>query len=181
MWYVAFLSFILHHANHHLQPYPTNPTFRPPPPLSDALREMIYQEYFFPDQSSTVPASPFAAKSEAKTGNINQLSVKHGVSKARIEAILRLKITEKEWEKTNKVRVGSDSARVPPVLPIPCVMSKHDNLRSKDYHLKPMVNYHSSLSDTHHLPISLHVFPFPLLIPYFVFPWCIVCFLRNKR
>jgi hypothetical protein len=55
-------------------------------------------------------------------------------------------------------------------------MSKHDNLRSKDYHLKPMVNYHSSLSDTHHLPISLHVFPFPSLIFSFVFLWCFVSF-----
>lgn len=110
-----FLSppFIMHRANKLPQPYPTNPTFRPPPPLSDALREMIYQEYFFPDQFSTVPASPFAAKSESKTGNINQLSVKHGVSKARIEAILRLKIVEKEWEKTNKVRVGSESVSYP--------------------------------------------------------------------
>lgn len=87
-----------------LQPYPTNPTFRPPPPLSDTLREMIYQEYFFPDKYSTVPASQFANVEQSKTGNINQLSVKYGISKARIEAILRLKMQEKEWEKSNKVR-----------------------------------------------------------------------------
>jgi hypothetical protein len=118
MWYVfSFTDGFTTHANLIRQPYPTNPTFRPPPPLSDALREMIYQEYFFPDQASTVPASPFAAKSESKTGNINQLSAKHGVSKARIEAILRLKIMEKEWEKTNKVRVGFDSS--PTTIPCP--------------------------------------------------------------
>lgn len=116
MWFVSSFRDGSQCIYSSLQPYPTNPTFRPPPPLSDALREMIYQEYFFPDQASTVPASPFAAKSESKTGNINQLSAKHGVSKARIEAILRLKIMEKEWEKTNKVRVGSDPP-LPPSLP----------------------------------------------------------------
>ncbi|KAJ9099789.1 hypothetical protein QFC21_003787 [Naganishia friedmannii] len=90
-------------------PYPTNPTFRPPPPLSDTLKEMIYQEYFFPDKvASSVPASPLAggpskAAGEAKTGNIAMLSAKHGISRARIEAVLRLKMMEKEWEKTNKV------------------------------------------------------------------------------
>jgi hypothetical protein len=100
----------------HHQPYPTNPTFRPPPPLSDTLREMIYQEYFFPDKHSAVPASQFASEEQPKTGNINQLSVKHGISKARIEAILRLKITEKEWEKSNKVCGRFDSSVVPSPL-----------------------------------------------------------------
>ncbi|KAJ9091569.1 hypothetical protein QFC19_009025 [Naganishia cerealis] len=89
-------------------PYPTNPTFRPPPPLSDTLKEMIYQEYFFPDKvSSSVPVSPLAAPSSAKgankTGSIAQISARHGISKARIEAVLRLKMVEKEWQKTNKV------------------------------------------------------------------------------
>ncbi|KAJ9118188.1 hypothetical protein QFC22_004092 [Naganishia vaughanmartiniae] len=90
-------------------PYPTNPTFRPPPPLSDTLKEMIYQEYFFPDKvASSVPASPLAggapkAAGEVKTGNIAMLSAKHGISRARVEAVLRLKMMEKEWEKTNKI------------------------------------------------------------------------------
>lgn len=84
---------------------------------------MIYQEYFFPDKYSMVPASQFANAEQSKTGNINQLSVKHGISKARIEAILRLKIQEKEWEKSNKVRGLFDSCLVPfPIFPH-CVMS----------------------------------------------------------
>jgi hypothetical protein len=74
---------------------------------------MIYQEYFFPDKvASSVPASPFAggaskAAGESKTGNIAMLSAKHGISRARIEAVLRLKMMEKEWEKTNKVCIVS--------------------------------------------------------------------------
>lgn len=76
---------------------------------------MIYQEYFFPDKvASSVPASPLAggasnASGEVKTGNIAMLSAKHGISRARIEAVLRLKMMEKEWEKTNKVCFGSAS------------------------------------------------------------------------
>ena len=74
---------------------------------------MIYQEYFFPDKYSTVPVSQFATAEQSKTGNINQLSAKYGISKARIEAILRLKMTEKEWEKSNKVRENPIPSPVP--------------------------------------------------------------------
>ncbi|ORX43529.1 hypothetical protein DM01DRAFT_1387080 [Hesseltinella vesiculosa] len=63
-------------------PFPNNPLFQPRPPLSDAKREELYQLYV----------------SDPNTWSIRQLAVRFGYSLKRIEAILKLKVTEKEQE-----------------------------------------------------------------------------------
>lgn len=75
-------------------PYATNPSFRPPPPISDAVKERIYQIYFH---------SATKSKSIAESPSVAQISEAFNISKKRVEAILRLKILEKEWEHANKV------------------------------------------------------------------------------
>ncbi|KAI8064642.1 eukaryotic mitochondrial regulator protein-domain-containing protein [Gongronella butleri] len=63
-------------------PFPNNPQFQPRPPLSDARREEVYQLYL----------------SDPETWTIRQLAVKYGYSLKRIEAILKLKQSEKDME-----------------------------------------------------------------------------------
>ncbi|CAO3634046.1 unnamed protein product [Cunninghamella echinulata] len=63
-------------------PFPNNPLFQPRPPITDAKREDIYQLYI----------------SDKSTWTVRQLAVKFGLSLKRIEAILKLKSSEKEME-----------------------------------------------------------------------------------
>ncbi|CAO3587136.1 unnamed protein product [Absidia cylindrospora] len=63
-------------------PFPNNPLFQPRPPLSDTKREEIYQLY----------------TSDPETWTIRQLAVKFGYSLKRIDAILKLKSSEKNME-----------------------------------------------------------------------------------
>jgi Eukaryotic mitochondrial regulator protein len=76
------------HRRHCHQPFPRNPTFKPPIPLSDNIRRAIYDSYV---------ANPVA-------NDAHTLSTRYGVSVRRIEAIIRLKQLEAQWE---KVRVTS--------------------------------------------------------------------------
>lgn len=62
-----------------LQPYPGNPSFAPPPPLSDRTQDRIYRDLRAGGQTVTA------------------LSVKYQVSKARIEAVQQLKEIESEF------------------------------------------------------------------------------------
>lgn len=62
-------------------PFPNNPSFRPPPPLSNTLQDLIWAEL----------------RSGERT--VGQLSVKYGVSRARIEAIRKLKEVEAEFRR----------------------------------------------------------------------------------
>ncbi|KAI7905942.1 eukaryotic mitochondrial regulator protein-domain-containing protein [Cokeromyces recurvatus] len=63
-------------------PFPTNPLFKPRPPLSDARRQEIYDAFI----------------SDPKTWTVRQLATKYGLSLKRVEAILKLKSAEKELE-----------------------------------------------------------------------------------
>ncbi|ORZ16206.1 eukaryotic mitochondrial regulator protein-domain-containing protein [Absidia repens] len=63
-------------------PFPNNPLFQPRPPLSDTKREEIYQLH----------------TSDPEAWTIRQLAVKFGYSLKRIEAILKLKSSEKNME-----------------------------------------------------------------------------------
>ncbi|KAI8084459.1 eukaryotic mitochondrial regulator protein-domain-containing protein [Halteromyces radiatus] len=65
-----------------MTPFPKNPLFQPRPPLSDAKREEIYQLYV----------------SDPEVWTIRQLAGKFGYSLKRVEAILKLKASEKEME-----------------------------------------------------------------------------------
>ena len=59
-----------------------NPTFNPPPPLADTVREEIYKQYM----------------KDPKNNNIRVLSSTYGLSIKRVDAILRLKGLERSWK-----------------------------------------------------------------------------------
>lgn len=58
-----------------------NPSFKPPPPVSDAIRTAIYKSYM---------ADPIA-------NDVRALSQKYHLSLKRVDAILRLKGMEADW------------------------------------------------------------------------------------
>lgn len=62
-----------------------NPSFLPPVPMSDSQRSEIYRDHM---------AKP-------KKNSVRALSQKHGVSMKRIDAILRLKGMEEDWQKVS--------------------------------------------------------------------------------
>ncbi|KAF8665316.1 hypothetical protein AX16_000336 [Volvariella volvacea WC 439] len=72
------------------KPFPMNPSFKPPPPISDALRSQIYHEYM---------------KNPAKN-NVRALSQKYHLSLKRVDAILRLKGMEAAWIKGKELQTG---------------------------------------------------------------------------
>ncbi|KAI8990591.1 eukaryotic mitochondrial regulator protein-domain-containing protein [Trametes punicea] len=65
------------------EPFPLNPTFKPPAPISDAIRTVIWEEYMF----------------DPAKFNVRALAQRHGLSIARVDAILRLKGLEEQWRK----------------------------------------------------------------------------------
>jgi hypothetical protein len=67
-------------------PFPLNESFRPPPPISDALRTHIYFSYMADPEANSVRA----------------LAARHHLSIKRIDAILRLKGLEESWKKDGK-------------------------------------------------------------------------------
>lgn len=64
-----------------------NPSFKPPPPISDKQRETIYRLYWL----------------NPKKFNIRKLSQIFNISLKRVTAILRLKSLEKKWIKVSDV------------------------------------------------------------------------------
>ncbi|KAL0571982.1 hypothetical protein V5O48_009984 [Marasmius crinis-equi] len=71
-------------------PFPLNQSFKPPPPLSDTLKERMYEEYMMNPQKN----------------NIRALSQRYHVSLKRVDAILRLKGMEKDWIKGKPLQTG---------------------------------------------------------------------------
>jgi len=67
-------------------PFPMNPSFKPPPPLSDIVRQKIYTEFM---------ANP-------KKNSVRVLSQRYHLSLKRVDAILRLKGLEHAWYKEDK-------------------------------------------------------------------------------
>ncbi|KAB5595049.1 hypothetical protein CTheo_1510 [Ceratobasidium theobromae] len=74
------------------EPFPDNPTFQPPPPLSDAIKSSIYDRYLQSFQRS-------AFKSDSHKKAVRSLSEQFGISIARVEAIIRLKEYQRQYEK----------------------------------------------------------------------------------
>ena len=70
-----------------------NPTFKPPPPISDNQREIIFRLYSL----------------KPKLYNIRKLSKIFNISLKRVTAILRLKAHEKNWIKVSDVLPSSVS------------------------------------------------------------------------
>ncbi|KAG5652569.1 hypothetical protein H0H81_004529 [Sphagnurus paluster] len=71
-------------------PFPMNPSFKPPPPVSDTIRTTIYQSYM---------SDPIA-------NNIRVLSQRYHLSLKRVDAILRLKGMENDWVKGKPLQTG---------------------------------------------------------------------------
>ncbi|KAJ6623165.1 eukaryotic mitochondrial regulator protein-domain-containing protein [Mycena sp. CBHHK59/15] len=67
-------------------PFPMNPSFKPPTPISDTVRTRMYSQYMKDPQKHSIRA----------------LSQEHHVSLKRVEAILRLKGLEAAYVKENK-------------------------------------------------------------------------------
>lgn len=64
-----------------LKPFHMNPSFKPPPPVSDKLKEFLYNEFL----------------DDPKANSLRKLSQRHHISLKRMDAILRLKGLEKAW------------------------------------------------------------------------------------
>ncbi|KAL7285522.1 hypothetical protein ACG7TL_000624 [Trametes sanguinea] len=71
-------------------PFPLNPTFKPPTPISDAVRTAIWNEYML----------------DPVKFNVRVLAQRHGLSIARVDAILRLKGLEQQWKKGKQLQTG---------------------------------------------------------------------------
>ncbi|KAF8599552.1 hypothetical protein BDV93DRAFT_609141 [Ceratobasidium sp. AG-I] len=78
-------------------PFPDNPTFRPPPPLSDVVKSAVYDRYLKTLETGR-------SKAQAHEQTVRALSEKFGISIARVEAIIRLKQHEQEYQKGKKIQ-----------------------------------------------------------------------------
>ncbi|CAO3662155.1 unnamed protein product [Rhizopus microsporus] len=63
-------------------PFPNNPLFQPRPPLADATKQEIYDQYV----------------SDPQNWSVRKLATKYNISLKRVEAILKLKQIEKDLE-----------------------------------------------------------------------------------
>ncbi|KAI0640004.1 eukaryotic mitochondrial regulator protein-domain-containing protein [Trametes polyzona] len=71
-------------------PFPLNPTFKPPPPVSDAMRTEIWSWHM----------------RDPVKFDVRFLSQHFGLSIARVDAILRLKGLEEHWRKNKQLQTG---------------------------------------------------------------------------
>ncbi|KAG8930769.1 hypothetical protein FRC02_003693 [Tulasnella sp. 418] len=69
-----------------LHPFPMNPSFRPPVPISDGLKQHIFDAYV----------------RDPKLNSLSTLSTRFGISPLRLQAIIRLKSLELEWKEANR-------------------------------------------------------------------------------
>ncbi|KAF8433535.1 eukaryotic mitochondrial regulator protein-domain-containing protein [Boletus edulis BED1] len=74
-------------------PFPLNPSFKPPIPLSDGLRTRLYRAYMI----------------DPKLNSVRALAARHNISIKRVDAILRLKGMEESWKKVPFVSPGTNS------------------------------------------------------------------------
>ncbi|KAF8140675.1 eukaryotic mitochondrial regulator protein-domain-containing protein [Boletus edulis] len=72
-------------------PFPLNPSFKPPIPLSDELRTRLYRAYMI----------------DPKLNSVRALAARHNISIKRVDAILRLKGMEESWKKEVSIFVKS--------------------------------------------------------------------------
>ncbi|KAJ7684000.1 eukaryotic mitochondrial regulator protein-domain-containing protein, partial [Mycena rosella] len=71
-------------------PFPMNPSFKPPPPISDAIRSRMYADYML----------------DPETNSVRALSQRYHTSLKRVEAILRLKGMEAAYVKNKPLQTG---------------------------------------------------------------------------
>ncbi|RDB29607.1 hypothetical protein Hypma_016018 [Hypsizygus marmoreus] len=71
-------------------PFPMNPSFKPPPPVSDAVKTTIYREFMH----------------DPEKNNVRALSQRYHLSLKRVDAILRLKGMETDWVKGIPLQTG---------------------------------------------------------------------------
>ncbi|KAF9270760.1 hypothetical protein L218DRAFT_915125 [Marasmius fiardii PR-910] len=71
-------------------PFPLNRTFKPPPPLQDALKNRMYEEYM----------------EDPVKNSLRALSQRYHISLKRVDAILRLKGMEQAWVKGRPLQTG---------------------------------------------------------------------------
>ncbi|KAH0837941.1 eukaryotic mitochondrial regulator protein-domain-containing protein [Lanmaoa asiatica] len=71
-------------------PFPLNPSFKPPTPLSDDLRTRLYRAYM----------------TDPKLNSVRALAARHNISIKRVGAILRLKGMEEAWKKSKPLQTG---------------------------------------------------------------------------
>ncbi|KAG8219425.1 eukaryotic mitochondrial regulator protein-domain-containing protein [Butyriboletus roseoflavus] len=71
-------------------PFPLNPSFKPPMPLSNELRTRLYRAYMIDPELNSVRA----------------LAARHNLSIKRVDAILRLKGMEESWRKNRPLQTG---------------------------------------------------------------------------
>jgi hypothetical protein len=65
------------------QPFPLNPSFKPPTPVSNALRNTLYQSFM----------------TNPEANSVRNLAGRYHLSIKRVDAILRLKGLEESWIK----------------------------------------------------------------------------------
>ncbi|KAJ7781859.1 eukaryotic mitochondrial regulator protein-domain-containing protein [Mycena maculata] len=73
-----------------LSPFPMNPSFKPPTPISDVIRSRMYADYML----------------DPETNSIRALSQRYHISLKRVEAILRLKGLEAAYVKGKPLQTG---------------------------------------------------------------------------
>ncbi|KAI9512477.1 eukaryotic mitochondrial regulator protein-domain-containing protein [Russula earlei] len=64
-------------------PFPLNPSFKPPTPVSDAIKDVLYQAFM----------------ADPEANSVRNLARQHHLSIKRVDAILRLKGLEESWKK----------------------------------------------------------------------------------
>ena len=67
------------------QPFPLNPSFKPPTPVGEHTKQLIYDHFM----------------SNPAENHVRALAALHGLSIARVDAILRLKGLEEHWKKVS--------------------------------------------------------------------------------
>jgi len=77
------------------QPFPMNPSFKPPPPISDRQKTAMWKQW---------AAAP-------SKGTMRMMSMRYNLSQKRVAAILRLKSMEAAWQKASHHFLGHWPAR----------------------------------------------------------------------
>ncbi|WRT65396.1 uncharacterized protein IL334_002339 [Kwoniella shivajii] len=97
-------------------PYSSNPTFRPPPPLSDYMQNQVYSDL-------------------VRGRKPSELSEKYNISKARIEAIRKLKEVEAEFKRRSLTLQSAFLDGMEPLLgvqiPVNPGTKQHDAARAR--------------------------------------------------
>ncbi|WWC59921.1 mitochondrial 37S ribosomal protein mS45 [Kwoniella dejecticola CBS 10117] len=110
-------------------PYASNPTFRPPPPLSDYMQNQVYTEL-------------------RRGRKVAELAEKFNISKARVEAIRKLKEVEDEFNRRSIPLQTAFQKGMEPLLgvqiPINPSTKEHDAARAR--HIDQAHDSHPSTS-----------------------------------